>query len=154
MHASRLSRRAVLARTAAAAALSTVPPLQGRAHAAGVTATTPSCRWRNAVIGGTGFITGVLFHPAVRGLAYAQAWAGNGAVLRSEDHGATWTRTDLNETITAVHRSDDAAGTWVRIDDDAHQWGWIGEVITADPRVYGRVYLGTNGRGIQYGEPV
>ncbi|CAM5550137.1 Xyloglucanase [Streptomyces alboniger] len=26
---------------------------------------------------------------------YAQSWAGNGAVLRSEDRGATWTRTDL-----------------------------------------------------------
>ncbi|MEU9208373.1 1,4-beta-glucanase [Streptomyces sp. NPDC048415] len=58
------------------------------------------------------------------------------------------------ETITAVYRSDDGAKTWVRINDDAHQWGWIGEVITGDPRVYGRVYLGTNGRGIQYGEPV
>jgi hypothetical protein len=58
------------------------------------------------------------------------------------------------ETITAVYRSDDEAKTWVRINDDAHQWGWIGEVIAGDPRVYGRVYLGTNGRGIQYGEPV
>ncbi|WSQ12134.1 1,4-beta-glucanase [Streptomyces sp. NBC_01231] len=58
------------------------------------------------------------------------------------------------ETITAVHRSDDGAKTWVRINDDQHQWGWTGEVITGDPRVYGRVYLATNGRGIQYGEPV
>ncbi|MFD4570029.1 1,4-beta-glucanase [Streptomyces sp. NPDC058467] len=55
---------------------------------------------------------------------------------------------------TAVQRSDDVAKTWVRINDDAHQWGWIGEVITGDPRVHGRVYLGTNGRGIQYGEPI
>ncbi|NGO09480.1 1,4-beta-glucanase [Streptomyces sp. HC44] len=58
------------------------------------------------------------------------------------------------ETITAVYRSDDEARTWVRINDDAHQWGWTGEVITGDPRVHGRVYLGTNGRGIQYGDPV
>ncbi|MFF7446851.1 MULTISPECIES: 1,4-beta-glucanase [unclassified Streptomyces] len=57
-------------------------------------------------------------------------------------------------TVTAVHRSDDQARSWVRINDDRHQWGWTGEVITGDPRVYGRVYLGTNGRGIQYGEPV
>ncbi|MFI1724902.1 1,4-beta-glucanase [Streptomyces sp. NPDC020489] len=57
-------------------------------------------------------------------------------------------------TVTAVHRSDDEARSWVRINDDRHQWGWTGEVITGDPRVYGRVYLGTNGRGIQYGEPV
>ncbi|WP_371576581.1 1,4-beta-glucanase [Streptomyces sp. NBC_01314] len=58
------------------------------------------------------------------------------------------------ETSTAVYRSDDGAKTWTRINDDAHQWGWTGEAITGDPRVYGRVYLATNGRGIQYGEPV
>ncbi|MEV5338090.1 1,4-beta-glucanase [Streptomyces sp. NPDC052676] len=55
---------------------------------------------------------------------------------------------------TAVYRSDDEAATWTRINDDRHQWGWTGETITGDPRVYGRVYVATNGRGIQYGEPV
>ncbi|MEU2772557.1 sialidase family protein [Streptomyces sp. NPDC007162] len=54
---------------------------------------------------------------------------------------------------TAVHRSDDEAATWTRINDDRHQWGWTGQAVTGDPRVYGRVYLATNGRGIQYGEP-
>ncbi|MFE0675193.1 1,4-beta-glucanase [Streptomyces sp. NPDC058867] len=58
------------------------------------------------------------------------------------------------EAITAVYRSDDEAGSWVRVNDDRHQWGWTGETITGDPRVHGRVYLATNGRGIQYGEPV
>ncbi|MEU2022296.1 1,4-beta-glucanase [Streptomyces sp. NPDC016469] len=53
----------------------------------------------------------------------------------------------------AVLRSDDAGRSWVRINDDSHQWGWTGEVITGDPHVHGRVYLGTNGRGIQYAEP-
>ncbi|AZQ39804.1 exo-alpha-sialidase [Streptomyces cyaneochromogenes] len=54
----------------------------------------------------------------------------------------------------AVHRSDDEAKTWTRINDDQHQWGWIGTAITGDPRVHGRVYLAANGRGVQYGEPV
>ncbi|AZP20751.1 1,4-beta-glucanase [Streptomyces aquilus] len=58
------------------------------------------------------------------------------------------------DSVNAVHRSDDEAKSWVRINDDRHQWGWTGEAIAGDPRVYGRVYLATNGRGIQYGEPV
>jgi photosystem II stability/assembly factor-like uncharacterized protein len=48
-------------------------------------------------------------------------------------------------------RSDDAGKTWVRIDDPAHQYGWI-RTLTGDPRVYGRVYLATGGRGIIYGD--
>ncbi|WP_069765472.1 sialidase family protein [Streptomyces sp. LUP47B] len=58
------------------------------------------------------------------------------------------------EAITGVYRSDDGAKSWVRVNDDRHQWGWIGATIAADPRLYGRVYIATNGRGIQYGEPV
>ncbi|CAM5267510.1 sialidase family protein [Streptomyces coeruleorubidus] len=57
------------------------------------------------------------------------------------------------ESITAVYRSDDEAKSWTRINDDQHQWGWIGAAISGDPRVYGRVYIATNGRGVQYGEP-
>ncbi|MEU5718683.1 1,4-beta-glucanase [Streptomyces sp. NPDC020403] len=53
----------------------------------------------------------------------------------------------------AVLRSDDAGRTWIRVNDDSHRWGWTGEVITGDPRIHGRVYLGTNGRGIQYADP-
>ncbi|MBX6355527.1 MAG: cellulose binding domain-containing protein [Micromonosporaceae bacterium] len=56
--------------------------------------------------------------------------------------------------VTGVFRSDDAAGSWVRINDDRHQWGNMGEAITGDPRIFGRVYLGTNGRGIQYGDRI
>ena len=51
-----------------------------------------------------------------------------------------------------VFRSDDAAATWVRVNDDKHQWGWTGSCLGADPRVYGRVFVCTNGRGIQVGE--
>ncbi|MEV4493423.1 cellulose binding domain-containing protein [Micromonospora coxensis] len=47
-----------------------------------------------------------------------------------------------------VYRSDDAGAAWVRINDDQHQYGNAGDALTGDPRVYGRVYLGTNGRGI------
>ncbi|MEV5438255.1 1,4-beta-glucanase [Streptomyces sp. NPDC052682] len=186
MHASRLSRRAVLAGTAAAAALTTVPLRPGPAQAAEGTAPAAAYRWRNAVMGGTGFITGVLFHPCVRGLAYArtdiggayrwedrlgrwtpltdhlgwddwnllgveamavdpahpdrlylalgtytQAWAGNGAVLRSEDRGATWLRTDLTVKLGA---NEDGRG--------------CGERLLVDPRDSDTLWLGTRHDGL------
>ncbi|WP_432825220.1 cellulose binding domain-containing protein [Dactylosporangium sp. CA-092794] len=54
--------------------------------------------------------------------------------------------------VKGVFRSDDAGASWLRINDDQHQYGNIGDAITGDPRVFGRVYLGTNGRGIIYGD--
>ncbi|MFJ7271931.1 RICIN domain-containing protein [Streptomyces sp. NPDC099050] len=57
--------------------------------------------------------------------------------------------------VTGVFRSTDRGATWLRVNDDAHQWGSIGGVgvIAGDPDMYGRVYVGTNGRGLQYGDP-
>ncbi len=56
--------------------------------------------------------------------------------------------------LHGVFRSDDGGMSWVRINDDQHQYGNIGQAITGDPRIFGRVYLGTNGRGILYADPV
>jgi hypothetical protein len=54
--------------------------------------------------------------------------------------------------VSGVFRSDDTGATWVRINDDRHQYGNMGEALTGDLRVYGRVYLGTNGRGVVYAD--
>lgn len=51
-----------------------------------------------------------------------------------------------------IYRSDDAGKHWVRVNDDKHQWAWTGAAITGDPRVFGRVYVATNGRGIIVGD--
>ncbi len=51
-----------------------------------------------------------------------------------------------------IFRSIDNARTWTRINDDAHQWGLVLQ-ITGDPQQFGRVYVGTHGRGIFYGDP-
>jgi hypothetical protein len=53
----------------------------------------------------------------------------------------------------ARYRSDDAGQDWVRIDDDQHQFGSADvPMIIGDPRIYGRVYLTTGGRGVIYGD--
>lgn len=54
--------------------------------------------------------------------------------------------------VRGIFRSDDGGRSWVRINDDQHQYGNIGGAITGDPQIYGRVYVGTNGRGIVYGD--
>ncbi len=55
--------------------------------------------------------------------------------------------------VTGIFRSIDGGTSWSRINDDTHQWGRRFRVITGDPRIFGRVYLGTDGRGIFYGDP-
>jgi photosystem II stability/assembly factor-like uncharacterized protein len=97
---------------------------------------------------------------------------------RSTDGGSTFTRVAAAEEADAVgfgkaapgraypavfvsarvkgtrglFRSDDTGATWVRINDDRHQFAWTGAAVTGDPRVHGRVYVATNGRGVIYGD--
>jgi hypothetical protein len=54
--------------------------------------------------------------------------------------------------VRGIFRSDNAGHRWVRVNDDRHQYAWTGQTITGDPRVFGRVYLATNGRGIIVGD--
>jgi xyloglucan-specific exo-beta-1,4-glucanase len=55
--------------------------------------------------------------------------------------------------VQGIFRSANEGVSWVRINDGQHQYAWIGQTITGDPHVFGRVYLGTNGRGILAGNP-
>ena len=54
--------------------------------------------------------------------------------------------------VWGIYRSDDAGFTWQRINDDRHQYALTNNAITGDPRIFGRVYFSTNGRGIIYGD--
>ncbi|TCP37157.1 hypothetical protein EV292_101665 [Sphingomonas sp. BK235] len=54
--------------------------------------------------------------------------------------------------VRGIYRSTDGGAGWSRINDDANRWGLRLRVISGDPRRYGRVYVGTDGRGIMYGD--
>jgi Chitobiase/beta-hexosaminidase C-terminal domain len=56
----------------------------------------------------------------------------------------------IGSTLT-FYRSIDGGATWVTISDAAHQYG-NASLIIGDPRTFGRVYIGTNGNGIFYGD--
>jgi photosystem II stability/assembly factor-like uncharacterized protein len=51
-----------------------------------------------------------------------------------------------------IFRSDDAGASWVSINSSRYQWGNRYTCITGDPRIFGRAYVGTDGRGIFYGD--
>ena len=76
---------------------------------------------------------------------------GFGKAAPGRSYPAVYTSAKING-VRGVFRSDDAGKHWVRVNDDLHQYAWTGNTITGDPRVYGRVFLGTNGRGIIYGD--
>jgi cellulase/cellobiase CelA1 len=99
-----------------------------------------------------------LFHSTDSGASFSKAAGISKAVnigFGKAAPGASYSALYLMGTVngvTGLFRSNNAGGNWTRINDDQHQYGNAGEALTGDPRVYGRVYLGTNGRGIIYGD--
>jgi hypothetical protein len=55
--------------------------------------------------------------------------------------------------VYGIHRSDDGGATFVPITDAAHQFGSISH-LAGDPRIFGRIYAASGGRGIVYGSLV
>jgi xyloglucan-specific exo-beta-1,4-glucanase len=132
----------------------------------------------NFTAAATGLPSGAKFK-AVPGIE-GDIWlaGGEGGLWRSTNSGASFTRvTNVEEANTigfgmaapgqsymalyssaqvngvrGIFRSDNAGAGWVRINDDQHQYGSTDAAITGDPRVYGRVYIGANGRGIIFGD--
>jgi hypothetical protein len=50
-------------------------------------------------------------------------------------------------------RSDDLGTSWLSIDDPNEPVGDRPQIMEADRQVWGRVFVGTNGRGIFVGAP-
>lgn len=53
-----------------------------------------------------------------------------------------------------LYRSVDMGMNWVRINDDEHQFPSGVKAIAGDRQTFGRIYIGSGGVGIFYGEPV
>ncbi|KIP12012.1 carbohydrate-binding module family 1 protein [Phlebiopsis gigantea 11061_1 CR5-6] len=99
-----------------------------------------------------------LFHSTNNGTTFTaisgvtQAWSISlGAPATTGGYPAVFAIANIGSV--GYFRSDDQGSTWVQINDAAHGFGSAGaNVISGDPRIYGRVYVGTNGRGIFYGD--
>lgn len=104
--------------------------------------------------------TGVsgLFHTTDSGTSFvrvadvdAASTIGFGMAAPGETYMSLYTSAKVNG-VRGIFRSDDAGASWIRINDDEHQYGVTNAAISGDPRIYGRVYLATNGRGILYAD--
>ncbi|MFK0192016.1 cellulose binding domain-containing protein [Kitasatospora sp. NPDC090308] len=118
----------------------------------------PGTRGDVWLAGGTATTSYGLWHSTDGGATFAKQAGvdqadniGFGKAAPGRTHPAMYTSAKIGG-VRGLFRSDDAGASWVRINDDAHQWGWTGGAITGDPRIYGRVYVGTNGRGVLYGD--
>ncbi|GAB7191149.1 xyloglucanase [Kineococcus sp. NUM-3379] len=120
-----------------------VPGLRGHVWLAGGEEGGTYGLWRSTDTGAT--------FTRVAGVEEADA-VGFGRAAPGADHPAVYVSAQVRG-VRGIFRSDDAGRSWVRVNDDEHQWGWTGAAITGDPRVYGRVYVATNGRGILRGDP-
>jgi hypothetical protein len=113
--------------------------------------------WKNVKIGGGGFIPGIVFNAKQPGLVFCRTDIGSS--YRWDNKARKWMPltdwcgvSNFFDNQQGLFRSDDVSATWVRINDDRHQYGNRFRCITGDPRIYGRVYVGTDGRGIVYGD--
>ncbi|MEF2968283.1 X2-like carbohydrate binding domain-containing protein [Paenibacillus sp. M1] len=76
---------------------------------------------------------------------------GFGKAAEGSNYMALYTSAKI-DGVRGIFRSDNAGASWIRINDDQHQYASTNMAITGDPRIFGRVYVGTNGLGIVYGD--
>lgn len=133
-------------------------PVPGRtgefwlARNGGTTATSEDRLLRYAIDPATGAVALVKgFGPSV-GLQVANL-VGTGKASPGMTHPALYIWGKANN-IVGIHRSTDSGRTWIRVNDDGHQYGGPGngQFIYGDPDRFGRVYMGTFGRGVVYGD--
>ncbi|KAA6463243.1 carbohydrate-binding protein [Acidobacteria bacterium AB60] len=98
-----------------------------------------------------------LLHSANSGATFNQVGSAQQVYALGFGKAAPWSKnltlfiSGQVNNVQGVFRSTDGGASWTRINDNRHQWGSLNPVI-GDPRVFGRVYIGTNGRGIVRGD--
>ena len=76
---------------------------------------------------------------------------GLGKAAEGADYMTLYMLGEANGEGRGVYMSTDKGATWKRINDDTQKWGNVNNVISGDPKTFGRVYISTNGRGIIMG---
>ena len=77
---------------------------------------------------------------------------GIGAPEKEGDPDTLFIIGEANNEGAGVYISQDRGATWKRINTDSQQWGNVNPKIAGDPKVFGRCYISTNGRGIIRGD--
>jgi xyloglucan-specific exo-beta-1,4-glucanase len=102
---------------------------------------------------------GELYHSAGHGESFSPvssvttvATLGFGKAAPGADYPAIYL-VGIVDGVQGIFRSTDEGATWLRINNDSEQYAWTGQTITGSPRVFGQVFLGTNGRGILVAGP-
>ncbi len=76
---------------------------------------------------------------------------GLGKAAEGQTQMAIYILGEANGEGWGVYQSIDGGATWKKLNDDTERWGNVNHLIVGDPKVYGRVYISTNGRGIIMG---
>jgi hypothetical protein len=96
-----------------------------------------------------------LFHSADGGVTWAKATSASSSYTLGFGKAApgskylTLYQVGVVNGVTGIFMSTNDGASWRRINRSDQNWGWTGQAITGDLDAYGRVYLATNGRGIQ-----
>lgn len=89
---------------------------------------------------------------AASGSGLSEVYAvGLGKAAEGQSHMALYILGATEEQGWGVYQSIDEGATWKKLNDDTERWGNVNNKIAGDPKVYGRCYISTNGRGIIMG---